>query len=1084
LLDQAYTDGNISLEKHIELVNRLYHTTPQVKARQDAIEKLMQAQKKSDDALFDSLDVEHQLNMQVLEQTDLLALEGSLIGATDAQRKKALATKRLDLQLEKEITAIKNSPISATEQEAQIARARQRRLDAEKNLNTEIANDFSAEMQKQYDIISNGLSDAVMTGLFEGGKAGRKALRDLIVAELKKPIRLVIDAVVNATLGSFIQSLVGGAGGSAASSFAGSATGSAATGGISNMAIGGATLGAQAGAFGQGVASGFSFGAPVSSMGTATSASFNAGATYGAPVAGVLAGVYGGRAVSGGYSAMGGSSGNSAVNVGTAIGLAIAGPLGAALGGLAGGAFNRTFGRKLTDVGIRGTLGGETGFEGERYTFEKGGTFRKDKTRTSLLEEADRSAIASDFRLIKGSVMELAESAGFGSEAIKDFSTNFQINLKDLSPEDAVKRYQEEFAKVEESMAKAVVGTSGYRRENETNIQALTRISSFMSGVNSAFEKLGFQTYKLELASLDAAQSFVDMFGGIEGFSKVMSFFYENFFTEQEKTANLTKDLTTAFGKLGVELPNTREAFRALVVAAKEAGDDTQVKNLLDLQYAFAELVPVTEAVADVVEQLTENMKKLLKERSDLEIELLQVQGRTDEANAALRKIATEGFTEAEIAAYDYNQSLKAQIQGYKDAKVAAEEFLKNITKGTDNSYAALERAVNAEKAAIDSSIQNKQKDIDSLKKRQDVVSNSLNSLNSIFELISKNVKELYAEVDSTSGMSASSARSFIGQSIAGSRRGIVPDSGKLSEAIGTVRTTLDKTYFKTKADSDRERLLFANELSTLQKLTSNQISNEQKILNSLEKQVMRAESQISLLNQQKVKLDAILLDAKTQIDVLRDIDVSVISVATAMGNLANAIKNEAAAKAAADAKAAATPYSIGDTGEQRQAKVEFQTGVSISGTESPELAAAKVLYQSVTGGANTAQFNSALSAIGGSFNSIGWDGTREGAAALVSKYGGSVNARAQGGYTPPGMTLVGEEGPELVNFNRPGMVYTAAQSAYLMGGSSEELAAIREELVMLRAETRAVVSNTSKTSKLLDRASPDGQSLQVTVLA
>jgi len=69
----------------------------------DALEKFTQAQKKADDALFDSLDVQHQLNMQVLQQTDLLALEASLIGATDAERKKALATKRLDLQLEKEI---------------------------------------------------------------------------------------------------------------------------------------------------------------------------------------------------------------------------------------------------------------------------------------------------------------------------------------------------------------------------------------------------------------------------------------------------------------------------------------------------------------------------------------------------------------------------------------------------------------------------------------------------------------------------------------------------------------------------------------------------------------------------------------------------------------------------------------------------------------------------------------------------------------------------------------------------------------------------------------------------------------------
>lgn len=46
---------------------------------------------------------------------------------------------------------------------------------------------------------------------------------------------------------------------------------------------------------------------------------------------------------------------------------------------------------------------------------------------------------------------------------------------------------------------------------------------------------------------------------------------------------------------------------------------------------------------------------------------------------------------------------------------------------------------------------------------------------------------------------------------------------------------------------------------------------------------------------------------------------------------------------------------------------------------------------------------------------------------------GGPIRARAKGGFTSPGWTLVGEEGPELVNFANPGRVYTAKQSANIM---------------------------------------------------
>ncbi|MFZ2172402.1 MAG: tape measure protein [Methylococcaceae bacterium] len=54
-------------------------------------------------------------------------------------------------------------------------------------------------------------------------------------------------------------------------------------------------------------------------------------------------------------------------------------------------------------------------------------------------------------------------------------------------------------------------------------------------------------------------------------------------------------------------------------------------------------------------------------------------------------------------------------------------------------------------------------------------------------------------------------------------------------------------------------------------------------------------------------------------------------------------------------------------------------------------------------------------------------------------------------------------------------------------GNSQEliaELRALREEVVMLRAETRATVANTAKTAKILDRVSPDGDALSARVVA
>lgn len=50
-------------------------------------------------------------------------------------------------------------------------------------------------------------------------------------------------------------------------------------------------------------------------------------------------------------------------------------------------------------------------------------------------------------------------------------------------------------------------------------------------------------------------------------------------------------------------------------------------------------------------------------------------------------------------------------------------------------------------------------------------------------------------------------------------------------------------------------------------------------------------------------------------------------------------------------------------------------------------------------------------------------------------KIGGGT--RAKGGYSSPGLYLVGEEGPEVVDFSTPGRVYTAAQTKAMFSGES-----------------------------------------------
>lgn len=107
---------------------------------------------------------------------------------------------------------------------------------------------------------------------------------------------------------------------------------------------------------------------------------------------------------------------------------------------------------------------------------------------------------------------------------------------------------------------------------------------------------------------------------------------------------------------------------------------------------------------------------------------------------------------------------------------------------------------------------------------------------------------------------------------------------------------------------------------------------------------------------------------------------------------------------------------------------------------------------------------------------------TRE-AAPSTSSWGGP--AFASGGAYQGGLALVGERGPEFINFDQPGQVYTAAQTRGMFAGGqgsntarlealaerqAQQLEAVLRELTALRHEAAATTTSNEKMAKQGDR--------------
>lgn len=606
------------------------------------------------------------------EQSKLYEQELQLSGLTALEREKIVATRQVELKYAKEIDKINRSGLTDDQKQKQIAILDQAKVtETSAAVNRVIQNDFA----KTADQINQSLTDALMRG-FESGKSFADVFKDTLENMFKTMVlRPTIEAILSPVSGA-LSSVVGGSGGSGikdAVSLGSSikTLGSLLETGVSaSIANGFAKLSASS--FGQSI--GLST-PTVDSVGTLsnTPTALSGKIGSGLGIAGnALAGYGLQKTISGGYKT--GESG--LVDALTVAASAYFGPI----AGVVGGLVNRAFGRKVADSGIQGTFGGEAGFSGSNFVFEKGGWFRSNRTRTTAMDEGLQSGLSTQFKTMQAQTALMADVLGLGTDSIRNFTSSVKLSLQGLSAEEVTSKLTETLTGIGESLAKTALGTTNYSRIGETSVETLTRLSGSLMTVNETFKILGESLYSTSLAGADMASQLVDLFGGMDQFKAITSSYYENFFSESERAANSIKLVSSAIGALGLNMPKTREEFRILVDAQDLTTDSGRkvYTALLQLSGAFAEVVPASTQAAAAVEQaadvMTAAMKSLKDEQAQLEIDLLMAQGRTSQAVSAQRAKDIAGLTQAEIAAYDYNQALKAQIKTIEQAAAVSKE--------------------------------------------------------------------------------------------------------------------------------------------------------------------------------------------------------------------------------------------------------------------------------------------------------------------------------------------------------------------------------------------------------------------------
>ena len=401
--------------------------------------------------------------------------------------------------------------------------------------------------QKAYGIYNSGLGQAISSGWASGDG--------------------FIGGLQNAwSSGSgYISGALGmGTGAAGAAASTGLTQGAAAFGSQFGTGIGAASFPGAASA----AAGGASSGAGAAAGGLSGAA--NVGYGIGGAIMGYQqAGLKG--AATGALGAVGGANAGAALGtvilpgIGTAIGAALGAVLGGTVGASIWGGDWQT-----KDQGIQLAVT-DNEFVGNQFEYQKkkGGLFGKNKKRTRLsaLDPEMQSALDAAYDATEGSVLSLFDRLNVQlNDGVLD-GLNIaasQISTKDKTAEQIQEEITKWFGGVADFMTVAVAnatgsGTAGY------DFKALTEFVNNLYGVNDVLKHLNVGLFDISVTGGFMAEQLSAWAGGIENLRTMTATYYDKFFTDAEKSANILSDVREEFENIGVTLPASRKGYREMV---------------------------------------------------------------------------------------------------------------------------------------------------------------------------------------------------------------------------------------------------------------------------------------------------------------------------------------------------------------------------------------------------------------------------------------------------------------------------------------------------------------------------------------
>ncbi len=212
---------------------------------------------------------------------------------------------------------------------------------------------------------------------------------------------------------------------------------------------------------------------------------------------------------------------------------------------------------------------------------------------STALDSASSQSIALIYRSFSDTMLSINKGLGLdlGSSIAGYAVKAINISTAGLTGEEVVKKLNDTFSALGDTMANDVFRTvlSQYQKLGEGMLETAVRV---ITEKEVLLQDLANVNKTITGNVLDITQSLVDLSGGLTKFSDANSSYFENYFTDAEKSAVYQKNLESAYKSMNVTMPTTIAGFRSTVDALDlntASGRETYVSlmNIADAQKTY-----------------------------------------------------------------------------------------------------------------------------------------------------------------------------------------------------------------------------------------------------------------------------------------------------------------------------------------------------------------------------------------------------------------------------------------------------------------------------------------------------------------